>query len=295
MSGTYIERWSDSARWCQRFALFLLPYFALVILFYRLGQFETTQLFALIGVGFMLALIALVLAIRAMSELWSKGYRGGSMVIRGLLVTLIVLLPFGYYMYLALLFPLANDASTDAFNPPQYVNAAQMREQLVEKGGNPIGDYGRDHALKIVSAYPKLQPRRYPAGPERVLEAVRTIIQKNEWPVTGSLGLPEVLQESTTDEELADNAQADNSDTEEAAEEGIEVPDDIYLEFLERTPVLAFENDVVVRIVSEDENTLVDIRSSSRWGGHDFGYNARLIESFLAELDAELLGIAGEG
>lgn len=296
MGGVYVERWSNSAMWCQRFALFLLPYFVVVILLYRFDKIETNQLFALIGVGFMLALVALILAFRAISELWSKGYRGGSMVIRGLVAVLVVLLPFGYYAYLALQFPLANDVATDAFNPPDYITAVETREQLLAKGGNPVGPYDRPHSLEIITAYPKLQPRRYPAGPERVLEAVRTIIQENEWPITGSLGLPEVLGEATTETELADNEQANAANDEgNSAEEAMEVPDDIFLEFLERTPVLAFENDVVVRIISEDQNTLVDVRASSRWGRHDFGYNARLIERFLAQLDANLLGIAGEG
>jgi len=39
----------------------------------------------------------------------------------------------------------------------------------------------------------------------------------------------------------------------------------------------------------------VDVRSSSRLGNHDFGYNAKVIEDFLTQLDASLLGIAGEG
>ena len=82
---------------------------------------------------------------------------------------------------------------------------------------------------------------------------------------------------------------------EEPLEDNIGVPDDMYVEFLERTLVFGFGNDVVVRIVSEDRNTLVDVRSSSRWGRHDFGYNAKLIESFLQELDTALLGVAGEG
>ena len=64
--------------------------------------------------------------------------------------------------------------------------------------------------------------------------------------------------------------------------------EDMYVEFLERTLIFGFGNDVVVRIVSEDQTTLVDVRSSSRWGRHDFGYNAKLIDGFLQQLDTAL-------
>ncbi len=296
MAGIYVERYSRAAVWCQRLAFFLIPYFIAVIILFRLSKIETSQLFALIGVGFMLLLISLVFAFRSISELWTKGYRGGTMVVRGLLITLIMLVPFVYFSFLALQFPLANDVSTDPFNPPDYVTAEETREGLADKGVNPVGDYAREHALKIIGAYPRLQPRRYPAGAERVLEAVRGIVEENEWPITGSQGIPESKPEAT-DTELADNTEATSETDEDTAslEDAAETPDDIYFEFIERTLVLGFENDVVIRIVSEDRNTLVDMRASSRLGRHDFGYNAQLIERILTQLDAALLGIAGEG
>lgn len=282
------ERTSRAAIWCQHFAVFLVPYFVIVILLYRFDKIETTQMFALIGVGLMIALVSLVLAIRAIIELWSKGYRGGSSVVRGSIISLLVLLPFAYFAFLALQLPLANDVSTDAFNPPQYVTAGKYRQRFVDKGMNPVGPYTQEHAREIVIAYPKLQSRRYPAGPERVLEAVMSIVQENEWPVTGTSGLPVLSSDPATEE-------TDNTQVEETLEDNVASPDDMYVEFLERTLVFGFGNDVIVRIVSEDQNTLVDLRSSARWGRHDFGYNAKLIERFLQELDAALLGIAGEG
>ena len=44
-----------------------------------------------------------------------------------------------------------------------------------------------------------------------------------------------------------------------------------------------------------EENTLVEMRSAGRWGRHDFGENARIIEKFMRDLDQNLIGIAGEG
>ncbi len=290
------DRRSKAAIWCLRLALFLIPFFVLVILLYRFAKIDTIQMFILIAFGLLIALLSLVFAIKAISELWTKGYRGGSQVIRGMIITLLVLLPFGYQAFLSIQFPLANDVSTDMLNPPEYINAVNIREANVDKGMNPIFQYDDEYAREIILAYPRLQSRRYPAGPERVLEAVRIIIDNNKWLLTGSSGIPELKSnaESENTTELADNEPEEEND-EEQIEEEIAAPDDIFIEALERTFIFGFQNDVIIRIVSEDRNTLVDVRSSARWGKHDFGYNAKLIEGFLQQLDAALLGIAGEG
>lgn len=290
MAGIYEERRSRAAVWCQRLAIFLVPFFILIILLYRSSNIDPLQLFVLISTGLIVALLAIVFGLRAISELWTRGYRGGSQVVRGLVITALVLLPFGYHVFLALQFPLANDVTTDTFNPPAYVNAGEVRNVPNGKGINPIIVYTDEYADKIVSAYPKLRSRRYPAGADRVLEAVRNIITENEWRISGSVGIP------------ASNVDADGSvdetaqtESEETLEDNAPSPDDIYIEIVEQTLVFGFESDVVIRIISEAQNTLVDVRSSSRWGKHDFGYNAKLIESFLNQLDTSLLGIAGEG
>jgi len=282
------ERTSNAAIWCQRLAVFLLPYFLLVVPLYRFNKVDTVQLFALIGIGLMIAMVAMILAIRAIVELWTTGCRGGSQAVRGSIIALLVLMPFLYFSFLAIQLPLANDVATNPFDPPDYVAAIEYRENRVPEGMNPVFEYTPEYAQEIVAAYPKLQSRRYPAGPERVLDAVTNIIRDNEWPLTASLGLPEPVAEN-------EEQQADENSNQEALEDNVADAPDIILEFVERTLVLGFENDVVVRIVSEDQNTLVDVRSSSRWGRHDFGYNAKLIEDFLGQLDAALLGIAGEG
>ncbi|MEO0327622.1 MAG: DUF1499 domain-containing protein [Pseudomonadota bacterium] len=282
------SRTSRAAIWCQRFAIFLIPYFAVVVLLYRFAKMETMQLFVMIAIGLIIAVVALILGIRAIGELWSKGYRGGSYAARGLFIAILVLLPFVYQGILAAQYPLANDVSTNPFDPPSYLSADIKRQQLAEDGMNLVITYSDDYAQKIVTAYPQLQPRRYPASPERVYEAISAIIQENDWPVTGTSGVPELPQSN------GDSSQETETST-EALEDNEALLDDIEVEFLQRTPFFGFENDVVVRIMSEDQNTLVDMRVSSRWGKHDFGYNAGFIEKFLGQLDTALLGIAGEG
>jgi len=288
MAGYYEERWSQSAIWCQRIAVFLAPYFLILIALYRFSKIDTFQMFALVAIGLFLAMLGMVFAIVAISELWNKGYRGGNMVIRGMIIILLILLPFAYQSYLALLHPLANDVSSDTFNPPTYVNAAKFRASAEGEGVNLVQEYSEEYSDLIIEAYPKVRSRRYPAGSERVLEAVMAILKDNGWPITGRVN---PLQEDEGSEaELADNAAEDGD-----KEEDLAIPQDILVETLTKTLIFGFENDVVIRIRSEDQNTLVDVRASSRWGQHDFGHNAKIIRDFLEQLDTALLGIAGEG
>lgn len=65
--------------------------------------------------------------------------------------------------------------------------------------------------------------------------------------------------------------------------------DPTYLVMEARLPFLSVKDDVAIRIQPDEVGTLLDIRSASRFGSHDFGTNARRIRSFLASLDSVLI------
>ncbi len=54
-------------------------------------------------------------------------------------------------------------------------------------------------------------------------------------------------------------------------------------------PYFSLKDDVVVRIQPDRVGSLLDVRSASRFGSHDFGTNARRIRGFLESLDQVLL------
>jgi hypothetical protein len=110
------------------------------------------------------------------------------------------------------------------------------------------------------AAYPDLVARHYPVSPERVFTAAMALVNGRGWSVVASNG-PDL----------------------EVADAGIEA--------VARTLVLALPVDVSIRIISDDDGTLVDMRSVSRIGAHDLGDNARRIRSFFVDLDAALQGI----
>lgn len=291
MAGFYERKQSAAALWCQRLSVFLVPYLTFGILLHRFEKIQTPELFVIFAIGLAIAVLSLLLAFKAFADLWNRGHRGGKALVRGMFLTFLILLPFGFYAYLALALPLASDVSTNTFDPPAFLTAQEARLQQADRGINQLAQYDDLYSENLVNAYPSLGPRRYPAGAERVLQAVRTIIAANDWSITATAGIPEAKEDedkAEADPQLAGDGQANVADE-------ADVPEDISVEVLVSSLIIGYKYDVVINIVSEDVNTLVELRSSSRWGAHDFGTNAAIIERFLAQLDLALLGIAGEG
>ncbi len=57
------------------------------------------------------------------------------------------------------------------------------------------------------------------------------------------------------------------------------------IEVVFRTPIMGFRDDVVIRIRPDPDGARVDIRSTSRYGRHDFGTNAARIASLSEAID----------
>jgi len=294
MVGFYERRWSRSALWCQRLAIVTLFYFVIAVLLHRFGQVTTPQLFWLLGFGLLLLVVSLLLAVRGAIELWNEGRRGGRATVRGVVLCLLMLLPFGWAAYEVVRLPPVSDVSTDAENPPAFIEIGRLRAASGAQGMNPLAAYGPEYGEMIFAAYPRIGPRRYNAGAERVYASVRAIVADRGWTVVTVRGAP--IAEPPAPE-LAPGSEEGEAAPPPAANEGIvpQAPLDIEIEAIATSMVFGFKNDVAIRILSEEEATLVDMRASARYGRHDFGSDARLIDGFLTDLDAALLGVAGEG
>lgn len=287
MQAYYEQKHSRSAVWCARLASVSMPYFAIVILLHRFGKIATPQAYWLVGFGLLLLLFSLFLGARAVIELWNHGYRGGRYTIRGILIAVLMLLPFAWFGYLALRHPPVSDVSTNPYAPPPFSRAANLRADNAAQGMNRLANYNAPYAELLIRSFPKLASRRYNAGAERIYAAASALIRDRDWIVTETRGLP--------DTNPASGEQGGTAQQEGEAQLETVAPLDIHVEAVARSLIFAFPYDVAVQIVSEEESTLVDMRVSARWGHHDFGSSAEIIEKFLADLDAALLGIAGEG
>lgn len=324
MAGYYVRKRSWAASWCQGVALLCLPYFALAIFLHRFGYITSPQAYWLIAVGLGLIFLTLALGARAFMDHWQFGMSGGPATMRGILLALVLLGPYVWFGYLAMRHPLLSDVSTNAVSPPEYVRAAELRQALARQGSNDFAQYDATYSRILVNAYPELASHRYPAGSERVLKAVLTLIRDRSWKLVevrgieqGELPRLEAEAEETgavnavDDQQAADEqakndaarkpkgraAKAEKQKPDKADETliAVEAPRDIFVETVAGSLVFGFQLDVVVAIVAEAESTIVDMRASSRFGPHDFGASARLIEDFLKDLDRSLFGSAGQG
>jgi hypothetical protein len=329
MGGIYLGKESAAARWCQGIALTCVPYFALAILLHRFGKVTSPQAFWLIAFGFLLLVLCLALGFMAFVEHWYRGRTGGGATIGGVLLAAAMLVPYGWHGYLAVRYPVLNDIATNPDAPPQYQAIAQIR-RLDAATANPFGEFGAGYLEAVAVAYPKLGGRRYNSGAERVYKAVAAIVRDRGWLLLDTRGLEPTEELLLVEEESepaldrqkkeaqagAKSAAAKDAKsppkpgsgakdgaksapkaapkTETRKPEKIR-PRDIEIEAVAASLLFGFANDIAIAILSEEESTIVDMRSSSRYGPHDFGSNERIIRRFLADLDRALGGAGGEG
>ena len=250
------RRLSRSAGWSRRLAAFSAVLFVVSGLSHRYGFLDTPGFIPVLGVVALLALAALLLAARAFYRLWHYSDRGGRDLSVGALIALAVLTPFMLMLYFGLTRPVLFDISTDVEDPPALRFASDARTPDM----NPVGPYTDEQRRVQLDGYPLVTGRRYDVSEERVMAAISTIIEHRGWRIVRPWRVSQV---------------------------------DTSIEALAHTSILAFPQDVALRVINEGQSTYVDMRSASRYGGHDFGDNAGRIRSFLADLDVEISSLAG--
>ena len=322
------RRQSGPAVWCQKLAVFALPYLVIVILGHRSGTFETVPTFWLLALGLAILVGSLILGLKGFHDLWTSGKRGGLASARGMALSGILLVPFLFLGAKAFVLPPIYDISTDLDWPPEFDNALDDRVANMNEIKEPT------EATKQLQlrAYPKVVARRYPLGAGRVFKAIAEQVRERDWviltadaptgnapvdeegsglvatPVVDANGRPLNIplpkfrsQISIPPQALAAGEAQSVSPigrgvTEPPAPiaEGVETetPDERYVEAVASSFLFGFESDVVIRVVEEEEGTLVDMRSNSRWGPHDLGSNAARIISFMSDLDTALQGLS---
>lgn len=286
MSGHYIRKRLRTAIWAWRAAVFAALLLVAAILVYRLGGVDFAALKLLFAAVAGLAGSAILVALGGLLRAWRSGREGGGRAVAALFMGLLVAAPFASAGLLALDGATGNAAETDGMLAADTVSQESLGEAAAPVSATDAAD-------------PVISGRRFPAKAAQVYAVTRLVLAGEGWEISevataapdpeaedeglgisGTVDIPLPTARSSVDQ----SAPADPFAREDSEEYAIKA--------VARGPVLALPSDVTIRIVEDDTETFVDLRSVSRIAGWDLGQNRRLIEGFLARLDEAMAGVA---
>jgi uncharacterized protein (DUF1499 family) len=201
---------------------------------------------------FALALIGLLLVgvVSVCIVLW-KVVRGGDVkgaFIQSVIAVIIVGFPLGSMLLsvgsAGFKAPKIHDITTDVVNPPLFNKALDLRS----KSENTLVYPGEPNITLQQQAYPDIKPLYL------------------DYSVADSYALVQKAVQNMGLETVSDD------------------PAQFILEAVEETVLIGFKDDMVVRVLSHGEGSVIDVRSVSRVGVSDLGANAKRIRRFFMEL-----------
>ncbi|RAI44274.1 DUF1499 domain-containing protein [Rhodoplanes roseus] len=244
------EPLSRFAVWSRRLGLFSLAVVLLAIVIARASLLDALPVLVTFGAGLVLAVLGIVVAFIAFGVIWHTGARGFGHAVSGLAIGLALIAYPSYLGYKATKLPMISDITTDAIDPPRFEAIARLRTRQA----NPVLYAGLYTAERQRSAYPDIEPLMVNVTPEAAYEAAMTLVTKRKWRVVN-----------------ARQPQAGRRDG--------------FIEAVALTPIMAFRDDIAIRIKAVGTGSRIDMRSSSRYGRLDFGVNANRIRSLLEDID----------
>ena len=242
------------ARWGSRVALFSAVLLAITTVLHRLFTLSTPVALNIAASCFIAAALVMVMSAIAGLDIWVTGRQGASRVVVAAITALgLLAIPLSLYV-LSRNWPPINDVTTDVNDPPEFVEANRLRAS----GSNPLA-YSADRFAALQQAsFPDLKTLNIPRSAEESFELVLQAVGK--------------LKMRTSYEAPPD---------EEPGSPGI-------VEIADRTLILGFTDDIVVRITGDEVSSQVDVRSASRYGRYDFGRNAERVRAVLKEIAGRL-------
>jgi len=137
-----------------------------------------------------------------------------------------------------------HDISTDTVDPPEFIAVAELRGP----GDNPVAYAGPETAAAQASAYPDIQTIVLPNRPAGIFDTTLAVAASMGWEIVAS-------------------------DIEAGR-----------IEATATTPFVGFKDDIVIRFRSTDDKTLIAVRSKSRVGRGQMGFNAKRIRAYRDKL-----------
>ena len=243
---------AHEAKWARRMALFFLQLLILTVILHRFAGLGTPEAINLVLVSIAGLVIAVVIAVISLIRIWFGGQTGAAQDFGAIAVGLIGLALPAYFLAKAVMLPPLTDVQTTPADPLQFTVLSPQRPA----DANPILNPDADKAKLQAQAYPDIGPMYLERSAPEVFAIVNEAVARLGWNV--------VVNETP-------------------GESGIG-----RIEATDETLIMAFTDDVVIRVKGDDAHTLIDVRSASRYGMHDFGANAGRIRKLYAEVTTTL-------
>ena len=246
-----MEPISALASWSRRLAVFSLVSSIVAVVIVRFGVLDfkpalTTFFGALACAG-----LSILVGLAAFAAIWQNGSRGMSRILLAFLIDAAILAYPAYLAFQYRTLPAIHDITTDPIDPPRFEALARLR---AGDGVNPAAYAGLYSAEQQRAAYPDIEPVSLDVPVQKAYELAQRLVARRKWLVIDERA-PQPPQRIGRIEAVA------------------------------RTPVMGFREDIAIRIAPDGDGSRVDIRSASRYFGHDLGSNAARISKFAEDLN----------
>ena len=254
MPGKYKFKVSRLAIWALWLARLTIPVAILSFLLMRFGGLHPAIAVYCFIASLALAVLSLIVGLIAFPAIWFEGQIGGKRLWGAVLRALVVIIPAVIFSYFYFSIPAFSDLSTNPVDPPEFVRAWQLREDA----DNSLAVSSLAMREKQALAYPELESQHFDQSAELMYLLVLDELKKQKW---------DLIQTSNQRDS------ADGSRFEASA----------------RSVITGLRYVIAVRIRPDGEDaSILDMRSASLWGPHDFGRNASYIMGFLQAVDKRL-------
>lgn len=164
-------RTSKWAIWARRFGSFAVPLTVLPVLLHREDIIESGDFVAVETLALGFATLGLLLGLGGFVRLWFTGDRGWGKASWGIVFSILCLLPFGYFGYLALKNPVVNEISTNFRDPVPL--------SLLRPAATPPA-----LQQQIAAHFPNVRTRSYPVDAGQVFTIVEQLVDEEGWDVS---------------------------------------------------------------------------------------------------------------
>lgn len=241
------------ARWASRIAWFAVLLLVISLFLHRILSLPTPMAINLAFTAFAMAVAVLCMSAIAGLDIWVTGRQGAARIIMAVFVSLAMLaVPLSVWIE-SRKYPMIADISTDTKSPPEFYSLLSARGEAA----NPAA-YNPDNAPLQQRGYPDLRTLAVPRSADDTFDVVLQALTK--------LKMKPVFELAPADSPSGDGL----------------------IELSDRTLILGFRDDVVIRVAGDETSARVDVRSASRYGRNDFGQNAMRVRMILKEIVGRL-------